>query len=986
MNDDFIENIWQQFAIETEEHLEIMEEILVAADSNSVDASEVARLFRSFHSIKGIANALEMLGMGQLSHSAEDLLGLVREGNAQLDQATAALLLEAVDQLKELRAQAVAERSDGGAPAALIAQLKRAFAHASGIDTETLEASTHATTTTPSYQHIALHEDTEMLKLFMELLRENTPELSTLLTCADTPLNADAHTRLTKTLATLDHAANVMGFTRLNQIIQALLAQLPAAETLPSGGHAAIVDLLRQLQDLLLHLEHESGEEAGSQGLGASLTETLKQDFEQLTYALSQHLKDFQTCETKHSLLAEHIFNDLNALNALLAFLLPDLRLELILLAEDVYGRIAHGDFPLITDITVLTEECISLIRQLLSAREAGDLTTQTTLINACETLATRFREHLWHTDNHPDNAHPKASARALIEQLNITPELLEILSPENVHDLVSALDKGETIYEIMAHLESSEELAADFLMWIEKNGRLITNRSVFIEDQSWYEMLLVSPLSRAQLHAEILNIDPEASMIQLKPSALQPTQGQATQATQLTATQQDAPTPEKPSSATPNTTSTTTQSIRVAGETLDNFMNQIGEMVLLRAQLNHIVTNTRAREALLNFKNLLGEHTHDTDYHTTLTPIYEALDEQHRKLIEVDTNIQTALAHLQDHAMSLRVMPVEMVFKRFPRVVRDLAQAQGKQIRLTMSGQEVRIDKAMVEILADPLMHMVRNSADHGIEMPEIRLAAGKNPEANITINAIQQGSRVIVQVIDDGCGIDPEKIRAKAIERGLLKAEDSLNLNTEELYNFLFMPGFSTAQEITEISGRGVGMDVVRTNVMRLGGSIHIKSALGKGSTFSLEMPLSVAVQDVMLVNAGQQTLALPGRFVAEMIEVPTNAIQTIKGRPAMLLRGAFLPLAHLGDLLGFTHQALIGDDLHSRSAVVLSNGQQMIGLVIDSTIGRRELFVKDIHARLAALPGVGGAAIMGDGKVVLILDGEILLKLAESIRVES
>lgn len=985
MNDDFIENIWQQFAIETEEHLEIMEEILVAADSNLVDASEVARLFRSFHSIKGIANALEMLGMGQLSHSAEDLLGLVREGNAQLDQTTAALLLEAVDQLKELRAQAVAERSDGGAPAQLITQLKQTFARANGVDTETVVTTSPANTATPNYQQVALHEDTEMLKLFMELLRENIPALSNLLPPTEQPLNAEVHAQLNKTLATLDHAANVMGFTRLNQIIQALLAQLSSADAQAPDSHATNVDLLRQLQDLLLHLEHESGEDAGSQLLGACLTDTLTQDFEQLIHALCQHLNDFLTLDTERSLIAEHIFNDLNALNALLAFLLPDLRLELILLAEDVYGRIARADFPLDTDITVMTEECISLIRQLINARNTGDLATQTVLINACEALATRFREHLWHTDNQPDNAHPKASARALIEQLNITPELLEILSPENVHDLLSALDKGETIYEIMAHLESSEELAADFLMWIEKNGRLITNRSIFIDDQSWYEMLLVSPLSRAQLHAEILNIDPEASMLQIKNSDLQT---QATQATPILTTQQDAPTPAKPTSATSSTAATTTatQSIRVAGETLDNFMNQIGEMVLLRAQLNHIVTNTRAREALLSFKNLLGEHAHGTDYDTTLTHIYEALDEQHRKLIEVDTNIQTALAHLQDHAMSLRVMPVEMVFKRFPRVVRDLAQAQGKQIRLTMSGQEVRIDKAMVEILADPLMHMVRNSADHGIEMPEVRRAAGKNPEANITINAIQQGSRVIVQVIDDGCGIDPEKIRAKAIERGLLKAEDSLNLSTEELYNFLFMPGFSTAQEITEISGRGVGMDVVRTNVMRLGGAIHIKSSLGKGSTFSLEMPLSVAVQDVMLVNAGQQTLALPGRFVAEMVEVPTDAIQTIKGRPAMLLRGAFLPLAHLGDLLGFTHHALIRNDLHSRSAVVLSNGQQMIGLVIDSTIGRRELFVKDIHARLAALPGVGGAAIMGDGKVVLILDGEILLKLAESVRVES
>jgi len=405
--------------------------------------------------------------------------------------------------------------------------------------------------------------------------------------------------------------------------------------------------------------------------------------------------------------------------------------------------------------------------------------------------------------------------------------------------------------------------------------------------------------------------------------------------------------------------------------------------MVLVRAQLNHIVIDSRAREALLNLKSLLdksGQHESDN----ALSEIHEALDEQSRKLVEVDALIQSALSRLQDSAMSLRVVPVEMVFKRFPRVVRDLAQAQGKRIRLDMAGQEVRIDKAMVEVLSDPLMHMVRNSADHGVELPEIRKAAGKNEEAQILIKAIQQGNRVIVQVIDDGSGIDPEKVRQKAVERGLVKEEESRHLTKEDIYNFLFMPGFSTAEKITETSGRGVGMDVVRTNVMRLGGSIHIKSEVGKGSTFTLEMPLSVAVQDVMLVGVADQTLALPGRYVAEVVEIEPDEIQTIKGRQSVLLRGAFLPLAYMGDLLGFGGE--MDNSTKSRAAVVVSNGSQMIGIVVDRMIGRRELFVKDIHARLAALPGVGGASIMGDGKVVLILDGEVLLRLAESVRQEA
>ena len=333
---------------------------------------------------------------------------------------------------------------------------------------------------------------------------------------------------------------------------------------------------------------------------------------------------------------------------------------------------------------------------------------------------------------------------------------------------------------------------------------------------------------------------------------------------------------------------------------------------------------------------------------------------------------------------MALRVVPMETVFKRFPRLVRDLAQSQGKRIRLDQTGQEVKIDKAMVEVLSDPLMHMVRNSADHGIESPEERRATGKSEEAQILINALQQGSRVIVQVSDDGRGIDTEKVRKKAVDRGLVKEADSLHLSQEEIFNFLFLPGFSTAEKVTETSGRGVGMDVVRNNVMRLGGKIHIKSELGKGSMFTLEMPLSAAVQEVMLVSVAGQTLALPGRYVAEVVEIENGSVQSVKGRQAVLLRGAFLPLVYMGDLLGFDRVAT--DKARYRAAVVVSNGQQMVGIEVDQMIGRRELFVKDIHPRLAALPGVGGASIMGDGKVVLILDGESLLRLAQSAPVKA
>jgi hypothetical protein len=417
---------------------------------------------------------------------------------------------------------------------------------------------------------------------------------------------------------------------------------------------------------------------------------------------------------------------------------------------------------------------------------------------------------------------------------------------------------------------------------------------------------------------------------------------------------------------------------IRVPGEMLDQFMNQIGEMVLVRGQLAHVIADQRLREQAVNLRRSSDSGLADLAGVAQLQRLIDLIDEQNRRLQETDALIQGALSRLQDSVMGLRVVPVELVFKRFPRMVRDLAQAQGKQIRLELTGQEVKIDKAMVESLADPLLHMVRNSADHGIETIAERKLTGKPEEAVIRIQAEQQGSRILIRVSDDGKGIDPERVRRKAVERGLVKEEDSLLMSRDEVLKFIFRAGFSTADVVTETSGRGVGMDVVRTNVMRLGGNIHLDSELGRGTIFTMQMPLSAAVQEVLLVNTAGQTLAVPGRYVAELVEISEADVQSVKGRTAIMLRGNFLPIVRLEELLGFKQTS----EGQHRFVVVLSDGQRTLGVSVDEFVGRQELFTKDIHPRLAALPGVGGASILGDGRVVLILDGATIYRLAENI----
>jgi hypothetical protein len=677
----------------------------------------------------------------------------------------------------------------------------------------------------------------------------------------------------------------------------------------------------------------------------------------------------------------------------------------------------------------------VSYVRDVCQSKDKKPLLNET-FVSRQVVLSQRMKDFVWAHDNASD-----MSAQEIQEfhaSLGIPPELAELLSSENTRELKDMIDDGSKAYLIVAHLESSEQIATSFLSWVSERGRIITNRSVFVEDESWYEMLFISKGDYEEIHAEIEQLDANKQLIKLlgqfgvtsgpakiefdeadepaapapaaAPSAPVPSAPTSTSeapVTAVTPTPLSTPSPEPipvavapvqppvvaeetpavssakatapaaPARA-PAPAAAAANVIRVPGEMLDQFMNQIGEMVLVRGQLAHVIADQRLREQAVNLRRSSDSGLTDLAGVAQLQRLIDLIDEQNRRLQETDALIQGALSRLQDSVMGLRVVPVELVFKRFPRMVRDLAQAQGKQIRLELTGQEVKIDKAMVESLADPLLHMVRNSADHGIETIAERKLTGKPEEAVIRIQAEQQGSRILIRVSDDGKGIDPERVRRKAVERGLVKEEDSLLMSRDDILKFIFRAGFSTADVVTETSGRGVGMDVVRTNVMRLGGNIHLDSELGRGTIFTMQMPLSAAVQEVLLVNTAGQTLAVPGRYVAELVEISESEVQSVKGRTAIMLRGNFLPIVRLEELLGFKQTS----DGQHRFVVVLSDGQRTLGVSVDEFVGRQELFTKDIHPRLSALPGVGGASILGDGRVVLILDGAAIYRLAENI----
>lgn len=376
---------------------------------------------------------------------------------------------------------------------------------------------------------------------------------------------------------------------------------------------------------------------------------------------------------------------------------------------------------------------------------------------------------------------------------------------------------------------------------------------------------------------------------------------------------------------------------IRVELEKLDRLVNLVGELVITQAML--------AQQLSVHGVGTIDELS-DLDHLTR---------------------------ELQESAMSIRAQPVKSVFSRVPRIIRELEAGTGKRVRLEVEGEMTEVDKTVVERIGEPLTHMIRNAVDHGLEMPEERVALGKPAEGVVRLAAEHRSGRIVISVSDDGKGIDIARVRAKAIERGIIAAD--ANLSNEEIENLIFAPGFSTAATVSNISGRGVGMDVVRRNVQALGGRIGISSTFGKGSTFTLTLPLTLAILDGMVVSVGGQTYVIPLAHVVESLRPQAGEVHAFGPDAGVLdVRGAYLPILPVGRLLGVADACV--EPTESVLVVVETDAGQSI-LMVDGIQDQRQVVVKSLEANYAPVPGLAGATVLGDGRVALILDVETLVQ---------
>ena len=392
---------------------------------------------------------------------------------------------------------------------------------------------------------------------------------------------------------------------------------------------------------------------------------------------------------------------------------------------------------------------------------------------------------------------------------------------------------------------------------------------------------------------------------------------------------------------------------IRVDVQRLDNLMNLVGELVLGRnrlAQISFLIGNEHENEELA------------------------------KELLETSSQIDFITTELQSAIMKTRMVPIGRVFNKLPRLVRDLALDAKKDIDLIITGEETELDKSIIEEINDPLIHLLRNSVDHGIESSEERRLYGKSNRGSIWLQAAHEGNHIVITIEDDGRGMDPALLKAKAVEKGLITEAEAADLSIRDTYNLIFMPGFSTAPKVTNISGRGVGMDVVRTNITRLNGLIDIESTAGMGTKIVIKLPLTLAIIQSLLIQVRQEIFVIPLSTVIEVVRITPDEIDTINGKEVIRIRDSVLPLVRIDNIFNIPGETRESGRVY---VVVIGLAETRVGIVADSLLGQKEVVIKSLGGYLGNVEGIAGSTILGDGTVKMIIDIGELIKLVGSSR---
>ena len=517
-------------------------------------------------------------------------------------------------------------------------------------------------------------------------------------------------------------------------------------------------------------------------------------------------------------------------------------------------------------------------------------------------------------------------------------------------HAIEEAGNRGLNVYGVVVHVDPNCILKAARAFLVFKNlesvGEIIKSipSTQDIEDEKFdleFRMFVITKESLEKVLEVVKNVseikDAVGEVISMKTEEAPAREGTPAQAKPV-----ETPA-NKPAQKAPAKTGkpVANRSVRVDIDKLDVLMNLVSELII-------------AKNGLVSQASLI--HTERS----------QGFNEQIEYLERVTTN-------LHESVMNVRMVPIETVVNRFPRMIRDLSKKLDKKMELYMSGEDTELDRTVIDEIGDPLMHLLRNSADHGLEASDVRVQRGKNEVGSIFLNAYQEGNNVVIEVGDDGNGIDIEKVRNKAVEKGTITPEQAETMSDKDVVDLLFRPSFSTAEKLSDVSGRGVGLDVVKSKIETLGGDVECHSVLGEGTTFTVRLPLTLAIIQALMVKVGNEQYAISLGSIQTVEDVEPNEIKHVQGKEVMNLRGTVIPLFRLSNLLDVPD---VKDDGSNLTVVVIKKGDKQAGLVVDSLIGQMEIVIKSLGKYIHLNKMISGATILGNGDVALIIDANAIL----------
>lgn len=627
---------------------------------------------------------------------------------------------------------------------------------------------------------------------------------------------------------------------------------------------------------------------------------------------------------------------------------------------ENVFSEIRNGKISVTPDIVDIVFKCLDALENYLAnIQESADEGTEDN-----EEIINLLNDALNSSTSHSEMAEGEQEAKAAPAETPVSDEdkrkfLSLPLADFEVNAMKEALEKGMNVYGATVYIQETCILKAAraFLAFkgVESLGEIIkSDPSVQdIEDERFdldFSMFIISEKPAEQVHKVIANVS-EIKEVILEPFtppeapaakvAEQEPKAEETAAEGKTESAKEAASDKKKAAPETKKKPVVNRSVRVDIEKLDDLMNLVSELIIAK---NGLVSANENED---------GEQT-------------QQFNEQIEYLERITTN-------LHESVMKVRMVPIESVVNRFPRMIRDLSKKLNKEMELIMTGEETELDRTVIDEIGDPLMHMLRNAADHGLESTLDRIKKGKPQVGTIRLNAYQDGNNVTIEVSDDGSGVDVEKVKASAVRKGSISEEQAAMMTDKEAVDLLFQPAFSTAEKVSDISGRGVGLDVVKSKIEGLGGDVEVNTVLGEGTTFIVRLPLTLAIIQALMVEIQDEKYAIPLNSIVTVEDVPQEDIKLVQNKEVINLRGSVIPLIRLDQILDLEAKA---EEPESLVVVIVKKGDKQAGLVIDNLIGQQEIVIKPLGKYIYIHKMFSGATILGDGDVALIIDANTLV----------